>query len=171
MFTIIAKTSGCDWCDRAKELLDDMEYTYTVKSYESLDDVRRDLGDVIPSDRIRSFPIVFQDGVLIGGYTNLRDRLTERILMPDAERFAAFPIQYPAIYNLYKKHVASFWTSDEISLADDATGFEQLTENERKFLLHVLAFFSQAVWILLKNIRMYFLYEECHFDWKFFYWI
>ena len=169
MFTIIAKTSGCDWCDRAKELLDDMEYTYTVKSYESLDDVRRDLGDVIPSDRIRSFPIVFQDGVLIGGYTNLRDRLTERILMPDAERFAAFPIQYPAIYNLYKKHVASFWTSDEISLADDAAGFEQLTENERRFLLHVLAFFSQADGIVLKNINMNFQNEVTLFESTLFY--
>jgi ribonucleotide reductase beta subunit family protein with ferritin-like domain len=169
MYSIYAKTSGCIFCDRAKQLLDDLDLPYTVKTFETLDNLREELDGIVPKDRIVSFPLIFSDGTLIGGFTNLRDTLTEPILRHDAERFAAFPVKYPDLYALYKKHVASFWTSDEISLADDAAGFEKLTDDERRFLLHVLAFFSQADGIVLKNINMNFQNEVKLFESKLFY--
>lgn len=169
MYVVYAKKSGCVYCDRAKQLLDDLNIPYKVNVFDTLDDVRAQLGDVVPAYRIRSFPLIFSDGKFIGGFTNLRDSLMEPILRPDAERFSAFPIQHPEIYGLYKKHVASFWTSDEISLADDAVGFDKLTDDERKFLLHVLAFFAQADGIVLKNINMNFQNEVTLFESKLFY--
>ena len=30
-----------------------------------------------------------------------------------------FPLQYPEIWEMYKKHEASFWTAEEIDLAQD----------------------------------------------------
>ncbi len=169
MYTIIAKRSGCIYCDRSKQLLDDLDLPYTVDAFDTLDDVRREIGPFVPRERIVSFPLIFCDGEFVGGYINLRDRLTEPILNKDAERFAAFPVQYPDIYTLYKKHVASFWTSDEISLADDTSGFEHLTDDERRFLLHVLAFFAQADGIVLKNINMNFQNEVVLFESRLFY--
>ena len=34
----------------------------------------------------------------------------------DEERFILMPIQYPEIWNYYKKAMASFWTAEEIDL-------------------------------------------------------
>ncbi len=36
----------------------------------------------------------------------------EPILTDNAQRFVLFPIQYHSIYEMYKKHLASFWTAD-----------------------------------------------------------
>lgn len=37
---------------------------------------------------------------------------TEAILTENPQRFVLFPIQYHSIYEMYKKHLASFWTAD-----------------------------------------------------------
>ena len=34
-------------------------------------------------------------------------------------RQVMFPLQFPAIWEFYKKHEASFWTAEEIDLAQD----------------------------------------------------
>ena len=43
----------------------------------------------------------------------------EPIMKENAQRFVLFPIQYQSIYEMYKKHLASFWTADEIDLYQD----------------------------------------------------
>merc|ERR1719148_523237 len=54
---------------------------------------------------------------------------------------------------MYKKAVASFWTSDEIDLKDDVYQFnEKLTDNERHFIKHVLAFFAASDGIVNENL-------------------
>jgi ribonucleotide reductase beta subunit family protein with ferritin-like domain len=45
--------------------------------------------------------------------------LDEPLLMENDQRFVLFPIQYHSIYEMYKKHLASFWTADEIDLYQD----------------------------------------------------
>ncbi len=45
---------------------------------------------------------------------------------------------------MYKKHVASFWTAEEIDLADDIKDWKKLTNNEKHFVKHVLAFFAAS---------------------------
>jgi ribonucleoside-diphosphate reductase beta chain len=54
---------------------------------------------------------------------------TEPILEPNEQRFVLFPIQYPSVYDMYKKHMASFWTAEEIDLVQDLRDWEKLNPN------------------------------------------
>jgi ribonucleoside-diphosphate reductase subunit M2 len=45
---------------------------------------------------------------------------------------------------MYKKAEASFWTAEEVDLSKDTEHWERLTENERHFISHVLAFFAAS---------------------------
>ena len=52
---------------------------------------------------------------------------------------------------MYKQHIASFWTVEEIDLRD-AKPWKMLTENEQHFLSHVLAFFAASDGIVNENL-------------------
>merc|ERR1712060_609611 len=52
----------------------------------------------------------------------------------------------------YKKHEASFWTAEEIDLAQDAKDWDTLSDQERFFVTHVLAFFAASDGIVLENL-------------------
>ena len=71
------------------------------------------------------------------------------LLKPNARRWVLLPIQYSGIFEVYKKHEASFWTAEEIDLAADAKDWQGLTENEQHFVKHILAFFA-AAWIVYR---------------------
>lgn len=45
---------------------------------------------------------------------------------------------------MYKKAEASFWTAEELDLAHDYKDWEGLTDDERHFVKHVLAFFAAS---------------------------
>jgi len=60
---------------------------------------------------------------------------------------------------MYKKHVASFWTAEEIDLSSDLNDWEGLNEDERHFIKHVLAFFAASDGIVLENITEKFCSE------------
>ena len=78
----------------------------------------------------------------------------------DNSRFSLFPIEHPDLWNMYKQHVASFWTADEIDLSADLTDWhENLTENERHFISMVLAFFAGADGIVVENLAERFCRE------------
>lgn len=158
MFVVFSK-DGCVYCDKAKRLLDERGVRYRVEECTSLDDMRAKLGFLAP-DWVKSFPVVIDaEKRIVGGYTQLRDRLVEPILQESLTRFSAFPIEYPEIYDLYKKAVASFWTADEISLSKDADDFKLLTDDERHFLKHVLAFFASSDGIVNENLLKNFSVE------------
>jgi ribonucleoside-diphosphate reductase subunit M2 len=76
----------------------------------------------------------------------------EPILQKEKNRFVLFPIMHADMYTMYKKAVASFWTTEEIDLAHDQQDYEQLTPGEQKFVLHVLAFFAGADGIVNENL-------------------
>lgn len=81
------------------------------------------------------------------------DPQLEPMLKDNPHRFVLFPIEYDDIWRMYKKAVASFWTSDEIDLKDDIRQFnEQLTDHERHFIKHVLAFFAASDGIVNENL-------------------
>merc|ERR1719220_1758547 len=63
-----------------------------------------------------------------------------------------FPIQHPEIWEMYKKHEASFWTAEEIDLSRDNADWERLSDSERHFIKHVLAFFAASDGIVLENL-------------------
>jgi ribonucleotide reductase beta subunit family protein with ferritin-like domain len=78
----------------------------------------------------------------------------------DCTRFSLFPIEYSDLWSMYKQHVASFWTADEIDLSADLTDWhEVLTDNERHFISMVLAFFAGADGIVVENLAERFCRE------------
>ena len=65
---------------------------------------------------------------------------SDPLLMENPRRWVMFPIQYPAVWEMYKKHEASFWTAEEIDLSQDGKDWDNLTDPEQHFVKHVLAF-------------------------------
>lgn len=77
----------------------------------------------------------------------------EPILKENPNRFVLFPIKHPKIWEMYKKAEASFWTAEEIDLQRDVRDWkEKLTDDERHFIKHVLAFFAASDGIVNENI-------------------
>lgn len=95
---------------------------------------------------------------------------TEPILAKSNDRFVLFPIQHDDIWKFYKKAEASFWTAEEIDLAQDLVDWnEKLTDDERYFIKHVLAFFAASDGIVNENLAENFLSEVQYTEAKFFY--
>ena len=86
-----------------------------------------------------------------------QDLAKEEILQERENRFVLFPIDYPAIFEKYKQAVASFWTVEEVDLSKDGNDWEALTENERHFIEHVLAFFAGSDGIVTENLAQRFM--------------
>lgn len=95
--------------------------------------------------------------------------MDEILLREDSTRLTIFPIQYEEIWDMYKKAVSSFWTVEEIDLSKDLDDFNRLTENERKFIKNILAFFSSSDTIVNINLGERFLNEVQILEAKFFY--
>lgn len=94
----------------------------------------------------------------------------EPILQENKSRFVLFPIQHDDIWSFYKKAEASFWTAEEIDLAPDLIDWEnKLTDDERHFVKHVLAFFAASDGIVNENLAENFLSEVQYTEAKFFY--
>jgi ribonucleotide reductase beta subunit family protein with ferritin-like domain len=70
-----------------------------------------------------------------------------------------FPIKYHKIWEMYKKHVACFWTAEEIDLAQDIKDWEKLNDDEKHFIKYVLAFFAASDGIVIENLGTRFLKE------------
>ena len=86
--------------------------------------------------------------------------MTEPILVENKDRFVLFPIKYNDIWEYYKKSEASFWTAEEIDLSQDLTDWNnKLSDNERHFVKHVLAFFAASDGIVNENLAINFLNE------------
>ena len=60
---------------------------------------------------------------------------------------------------MYKKAEASFWTSEEIDLASDWNDWQKLSDSERHFISHVLAFFAASDGIVNENLAQNFMTE------------
>merc|ERR1719440_2553546 len=70
-----------------------------------------------------------------------------------------FPIRFPQVWEMYKKHEASFWTAEEIDLSQDNKDWETLSAPEQHFIKHVLAFFAASDGIVLENLASQFSTE------------
>jgi ribonucleotide reductase beta subunit family protein with ferritin-like domain len=57
---------------------------------------------------------------------------------------------------MYKKHVSTFWTADELNFQQDMVDLEKLSENEKYFINHVLAFFAASDGIVSENLSQRF---------------
>lgn len=102
-----------------------------------------------------------------GGYSLVRAEKRDRpqpvceesIFKENPNRFVLFPIKYNEIWQMYKQHMASFWTAEEIDLGSDLSDWEKLTDDERHFIKHVLAFFAASDGIVIENLAEKFCSE------------
>ncbi|MES2386713.1 MAG: ribonucleoside-diphosphate reductase small subunit [Bacteroidota bacterium] len=85
--------------------------------------------------------------------------LAEPLLEENKNRFVLFPIKHPDIWEMYKKAEASFWTAEEIDLAQDQVHWESLNPGEKHFITHVLAFFAASDGIVNENLAVNFTAE------------
>lgn len=83
----------------------------------------------------------------------------EILLRENKDRFVILPINYPRIWEMYKKHEASFWTAEEIDLSDDLKHWENLNPGEKHFISHILAFFAASDGIVNENLAVNFMSE------------
>ena len=96
--------------------------------------------------------------------------LEEPILKENKERFVIFPIQHNDIWEFYKKAEASFWTAEEIDLGQDLKDWTNvMSEDEKHFIKHVLAFFAASDGIVNENLAENFVAEVQYTEAKFFY--
>lgn len=82
---------------------------------------------------------------------------SEPLLRENPGRFVLFPIKFPDVWQKYKSAEASFWTMEEIDLAQDVKDWETLNNDERHFIKHVLAFFAASDGIVLENLAVRFM--------------
>ncbi|WP_127126080.1 ribonucleoside-diphosphate reductase small subunit [Pseudoflavitalea rhizosphaerae] len=83
----------------------------------------------------------------------------EILLQENKDRFVILPINYPKVWEMYKKHEASFWTAEEIDLSGDLKDWAGLNDGERHFISHVLAFFAASDGIVNENLAVNFMSE------------
>ena len=94
----------------------------------------------------------------------------EPILQENKNRFVIFPIQHHDIWEWYKKQQAMIWTAEEIDLEADVKDWDnKLTDDERYFIKHILAFFAASDGIVNENLAENFVNEVQYSEAKFFY--
>ena len=94
---------------------------------------------------------------------------SELLLRENKDRFVIFPLVYHDIWDFYKKAEASFWTLEEINLADDMKDWTKLSDDERFFIKRVLAFFAASDGIVAENLATNFCHEVQIPEARFFY--
>lgn len=117
--------------------------------------------DQTPSKTIQAennFPALTKPTQALSANTRA-DIEDEPFLKENPSRFVLFPIKYADIWDMYKEHMASFWTADEIDLATDLDDWEKLNNNEQFFIKHVLAFFAASDGIVNENLVQQFCNE------------
>jgi ribonucleoside-diphosphate reductase beta chain len=94
----------------------------------------------------------------------------EHILTENPNRFVLFPLKYNDIWEMYKTGEHSFWTAEEIDLAEDLTDWnEKLNNDEKHYIKNVLAFFAASDGIVNENLAENFLKEVQYPEAKCFY--
>lgn len=160
-FLVLTK-AGCVYCDRAKDLLTSRRLAWAHRPCESMEEARealRSAGHSAAAEHAVSFPQILHGPRYVGGYAQLLEYLEEPLLSPETgiRRFTPFPIQHHDLWDMYLKAVASFWTADEVSLAQDVGDWrDKLTDDERHFIKHVLAFFAGSDGIVMENLQLHF---------------
>ena len=85
----------------------------------------------------------------------------EILLRENPNRYVIFPIKYPKLWKKYQDAVATFWVPEEVSeeLSKERGDWDKLSDNERHFLKHVLAFFAGSDGIVIENLAERFMKE------------
>jgi len=79
------------------------------------------------------------------------------LLTADDNRFVMFPIRYDDVWQMYKRQVDCFWRAEEVDLSKDLNDWNNLNDDERKFIKMVLAFFAASDGLVLENLAVRFM--------------
>lgn len=91
--------------------------------------------------------------------TSVSVLLPEPLLTPNPKKFA-FYVTYPDLYAMYQDAVTSYWTPHEPDFQPDVNDWDnKLSEGDRRFLKHTLAFFAEADGIVNENLNLNFCAE------------
>ena len=93
----------------------------------------------------------------------------EPILKEDINRYSLFPIIHKDIWKAYKDHLSTDWRAEELDYASDKAEWEKLTDDEKHFIKHVLAFFAASDGIVNENLAENMVNEVQYTEAKFFY--
>ena len=93
----------------------------------------------------------------------------EPLLTENPGRFVLFPIQHQDVFDMAKKAVAVFWTTEEVDLTKDTKDWDKLDQNTKHFIKHVLGFFAASDGILMENLALNFQNEVQWPEAKYFY--
>ena len=121
-----------------------------------------------------NFKSLLVPNIILGCRKNLKKAIAmaqlEPILQENKDRFVIFPIKHHDLWEWYKKSEASFWTAEEIDLHQDLTDWNnKLSDDERYFVKHILAFFAASDGIVNENLAENFVNEVQYSEAKFFY--
>lgn len=83
----------------------------------------------------------------------------EPLLTETKNRHVIFPINYDDIWSMYKKHVSTYWTVEEIDFSKDGADWAKLSQDEQYFIKNVLAFFAASDGIVNENLVLRFMSE------------
>ena len=97
------------------------------------------------------------------------ESFVEPMCRENPKRFTLFPIQHKDIWDMYKKAQASFWTAEEIDLAEDTRDWEKMTADEQHYVKYVLAFFAASDGIVNENLAANFADEVQYTEARCFY--
>jgi ribonucleoside-diphosphate reductase beta chain len=98
----------------------------------------------------------------------LANQHDEPILSRSSDRFH-FHVTDVELRRMYEEHFELFWTPKEINPTADLSDWASLTDAERAFISHVLAFFAAADGIVFENIQCNFGNEVTIPEARFFY--
>jgi len=153
--TILSK-EGCGMCDEAERVVKSLNIPYDRHKVD-----RQKLHQMC-GKQVSTYPQILIDGNHIGDNFSLEEYLEENfepLLNENPNRFTAFPIKYPNLWDLYKKAQHSNWTAEEIDYSADENDWKSLNENEQHFIKHILAFFAASDGIVFENINVNFAEE------------
>ena len=95
--------------------------------------------------------------------------MKEPLLTPDDKRFVILPVEYADLYEMYKKAVSCFWTSEEVDLSKDQKDWDSMSDNERHFISLILAFFACMDGLINENLALRFMGEVQNSEARLFY--
>lgn len=79
-------------------------------------------------------------------------QINEPLLTETTSRYVMFPVEYPDVWEMYKKASSSYWVADELNFQQDIQDLERLSKDEKEFINHILAFFAASDGIVSENL-------------------
>ena len=93
----------------------------------------------------------------------------EPLLAPNPRRYTVFPVEHPDLYAMYEAQLEMDWTIGSLELTKDMDDWNSLTDNQRYYILHVLAYFAASDGMVMENVSGNFADEVQYTEARLFY--